>query len=196
MLEIRSNGSKFAGDKPDTIEKLVSVLENYPLNPEFENRGDFIIQTMEYLNPELTEKYKNCTHFFGNFETISHVFAIITDEAEIIEKLTTAIEANQKSPEYLKIKEAKSEQIAAEKRRRDEEAKLMSMMKKKFRYSLKKTGIPHTKINCDVCKQPVDKVYYQEKERLCFCGTTGVQRWIKGFLLLGHKECLKGLRRA
>lgn len=89
MLRVNSNGSKFAGEKPDTIEKLIEVLANHPLDRRFEDNGNFI---MSYND--------NCTKFFGNFYTLSHVFNIVTDEADVIEQLTTAIKTNLQRPDY------------------------------------------------------------------------------------------------
>lgn len=43
MLKIISNGSKWAGEQPDSIEQLIKVLEQYPLDPTFEKYGNFIV---------------------------------------------------------------------------------------------------------------------------------------------------------
>lgn len=88
MLEVISNGSKWAGEKPDTIEDLLNVLDKYVLDPTFESYGNFII------------KSNNSVKFFGNFLTLSHVFNIVTDELEIINKLSHAINQNQERSEY------------------------------------------------------------------------------------------------
>ena len=104
MLEICSNGSKWAGQKPDTIEELIKVLNTYTLDPSFEKYGNFINNNPQWLKPEYNEKYKGCIKFFGNFAEYSHVFYIITDEPEIIEILTVAINKNKETEEYKKIK--------------------------------------------------------------------------------------------
>jgi hypothetical protein len=89
MINIMSNGSKWMGENPDTIEKLCEVLKNYPLDRTFEDYGNFII----------TDGVT--TTFFGNFLNLSHVFNIITDEIEIIELLTGLILENRKRTDYL-----------------------------------------------------------------------------------------------
>lgn len=100
MIEILSNGSKWYGQKPDTLEQLIDVLGEYALDPTFEKYGNFV---MEYKPLKWTEKnsqYKGCASFFGNFYSLSHVFRIITDELEIIERITAAIRANQHTEAY------------------------------------------------------------------------------------------------
>jgi hypothetical protein len=42
MLLIISNGSKWAGEKPDTIDDLLNVLNKYTLDPNFEKYGNFV----------------------------------------------------------------------------------------------------------------------------------------------------------
>jgi hypothetical protein len=104
MLEIISNGSKWAGQKLDTIEELLNVLNKYSLDPSFEQHGNFVNNNPQWIKPEAKEKYKGCTKFFGNFATYSHVFDIITDEPEVIEALTEAIKRNTETEEYKKHK--------------------------------------------------------------------------------------------
>ena len=124
---IRSNGSKWAGEAPDTIETLLDVLEGrahrfapnaerrFALDPTFEEYGNFV--------------YTDCgldgctlTHFFGNFHELSHVFNIDTDDAALIERLTVAIRANQAWPEYAAAKVANAEREAARVRRDEQHA--------------------------------------------------------------------------
>jgi len=100
MLEIQSNGSKWNGQEPDSINELIQVLNNYSLDPTFEDYGNFVNNNPEWLKKEATEKYQGCTKFFGNFSPISHVFNIITDDAEIIEALTEAINNNKSTEDY------------------------------------------------------------------------------------------------
>lgn len=108
MLEITSNGSKWAGEKPDTIEQLLEALENNALDRTFENYGNFIIKcTPEYWEENSRQGFMRgmkhligTTHFFGNFYSLSHVFNIRTDEPDIVSKLTKAIRANQQRPDY------------------------------------------------------------------------------------------------
>jgi len=80
--EIISNGSTWLGEDPASVEELLQVLGKWQLDRErFE---DCFIETME----------DGRTKFFGNFLRISHVFRIITDDAQTIDQLTQAITAN------------------------------------------------------------------------------------------------------
>ena len=38
---IHSNGSKWAGEKPDSVETLEKMIRTYPLDKRFENTGNF-----------------------------------------------------------------------------------------------------------------------------------------------------------
>lgn len=95
---INSNGSKWYGQEPDTIEDLLQALEKYPLDRRFEAYGNFIMREPEMVDGS---RMTGLTRFWGNFYTASHVFCIDTDEPEVIEKLTKAIRANQQRPDYL-----------------------------------------------------------------------------------------------
>ena len=86
---IISNGSKWLGEPPDPIEKLLEVLASHPLNRVFERCGNFI-------GPSA-----GGTRFWGNFEGLSHVFDIETDDPDVIGRLTAAIRENQRRPDYL-----------------------------------------------------------------------------------------------
>lgn len=91
---IISNGSKWAGDSPDTIDDLLAVLGTHALDRTFEPEqfGNFIFQH---------DKQPGITCFFGNFAELSHVFNIDTDDQNVIDLLTAAIRANQQRPDYL-----------------------------------------------------------------------------------------------
>lgn len=97
MINIRSNGSTWAGEELDTIEALLATLASEPLDRRFEDCGNFVI-----TDPELVDGtvMVGITNFFGNFLTVSHVFNIDTDDAELISTLTAAILANQERPDY------------------------------------------------------------------------------------------------
>ncbi len=70
---IQSNGSKWAGQAPDPIEALIDRLATYTL-------ADFSSWTQN------TETRHHC--FFGNFDGVSAVFSIDTDEPAVIEALS------------------------------------------------------------------------------------------------------------
>lgn len=98
----------------ETVDELIEKFNQYILDPTFENYGNFVIKSPNFpKNPELTEKYKTWTHFFGNFFDYSNAFNIFTDEPDIIERLTKAIRKNQNKNEY---KKAKSEIEESERR--------------------------------------------------------------------------------
>lgn len=43
MTHIQSNGSKWAGDPPDSIDVLCEVLTMHPLDRTFEDFGNFVL---------------------------------------------------------------------------------------------------------------------------------------------------------
>lgn len=104
---ITSNGSKWAGQSPDSIEVLLEVLTREPLDPTFEEYGNFISENPcravpgklygEWVDGPLLFPGRQVTRFFGNFHKLSHVFNIDTDEPDVIEPLTVAIRANQQT---------------------------------------------------------------------------------------------------
>jgi len=117
MLEIISNGSKWAGQQPDSIDVLVETLKQYTLDPTFEEYGNFVCHNPHWIKKESNEIYKGCTKIHGNFYTLSHVFDIITDDKEIIVQLETLIRNNQQTEAY---KQAKIELEEREKRKQEE----------------------------------------------------------------------------
>ena len=123
MINIQSNGSRGASSAPASIDELVQVLEKSPLDANFEQYGNFIMpaQNSEYSgrknsegNPEVINtgpmfpEAPDALVFWGNFLEVSHVFNIATDEENVIERLTTAIRANQASPAYIAQKKQAS----------------------------------------------------------------------------------------
>jgi hypothetical protein len=92
-LRIESNGSKWAGDSPDTVEQLLAVLDREPLNPSFEEYGNFY-----YFVPELGR-----WRVWGNFYLLSHVFRI-DGTPEALAPIVEAIRRNQQRPDYLEAK--------------------------------------------------------------------------------------------
>lgn len=105
MLEIRSNGSKWYGQTPDTIEQLLEVLKTYTLDPTFEKYGNFIYPYVPYRGwNDKNQVYKGCTLISGNFYTLSHVFSIITDDLVLMERITAAIRDNQQTEDYQQAK--------------------------------------------------------------------------------------------
>jgi hypothetical protein len=89
-MNIISNGSKWLGQAPDSVEDLLSVLAIEPLNPVFESYGNFV------LSDEMPVGTVRC---WGNFANVSHVFQIEGTEAEM-RPVIDAIRANQDTEAY------------------------------------------------------------------------------------------------
>ena len=107
MTRNDSNGSKWAGQAPDSVEDLVAVLAENPLDPKFEGYGNFAypLDVPEcWDNPEAYKQYSGQVRFFGNFAELSHGFNITSDEPETIRKLIEAIRKNQASAEYQRVR--------------------------------------------------------------------------------------------
>jgi hypothetical protein len=96
---IHSNGSKWAGEAPDSIEKLLEVLGTHVLDRRFEGPEPTTFVEVSKVG----EKWAvpGTTRFFGNFLELSHVFSIDTDESYVIAKLKAAIEINMARADYL-----------------------------------------------------------------------------------------------
>src|SRR5690554_5495748 len=100
MIKINHNGSKWAGQAPDSIQTLLQTLEQYPLDPTFEDYGNFIHPFVPTQWTEKNEQYRGCTSISGNFYSLSHSFSIITDDQALIELLTVAVQSNQSRTDY------------------------------------------------------------------------------------------------
>lgn len=85
---IHSNGSKWLGEKPDSLEILEQRLKEYPLDKTFEKYGNFV------------HWRKNVGYFWGNFATISHVFDIETTDIKIFRRIKRLIRKNQQRSDY------------------------------------------------------------------------------------------------
>lgn len=107
FIYIASNGSKWAGQEPDDIDKLLEVLSKHPLdiarfggfyelnpctatyNPEYPASSD-----TKWIDGPRLFPVEGVVRFHGNFRGISHVFSIDTNHAETIKSLVAAIAAN------------------------------------------------------------------------------------------------------
>ena len=91
---INSNGSKWAGEEPDTIEKLIEVLGTHRLDLERFAAHGFIAFTESngYGNRDFEQ---HSVRIIGNFLDISHVFNI-EGVYENLRPLINAIEDNIK----------------------------------------------------------------------------------------------------
>jgi hypothetical protein len=92
---IHSNG----GGNAQPIEALFARLTSDPLDRTFEHYGDFVLEPVDMKGRPMGEA--GSVLFWGNFLTYSHVFSVITNDADLIERLTAAIRANQQRSDYL-----------------------------------------------------------------------------------------------
>jgi hypothetical protein len=99
---IISNGSRWFGEEPATIDELVEILKVATLEDRFfgkyQDRREEEPKTF-VLCP--ISKKEGTYWFFGNFEENSHVFNIETNDAAVIAKLRAAIMANKGWKQYI-----------------------------------------------------------------------------------------------
>ncbi len=88
-MQVHSNGSKWAGEEPDSLETLIEVLRDPAciLDPVFEVYGGFV------------EVSDGVMRAFGNFANVSHVFRIDGSPAELNE-VREAIREHRRSDRY------------------------------------------------------------------------------------------------
>lgn len=84
----------------DTEENILQDLAAHILDPAFELYGDFVNPSPEWLNPENAAKYAGCTMIFGNFLDYTHAFRLVTDDASLIARISSAVQRNKSRPEY------------------------------------------------------------------------------------------------
>lgn len=84
----------------DTEENILQDLAAHTLDPTFELYGDFVNPSPEWLNPENAAKYAGCTMIFGNFLDYTHAFRLVTDDASLIARISSAVQRNKSRPEY------------------------------------------------------------------------------------------------
>ena len=89
LTVIEANGSKWAGEEPDPVEKLFEMLEREVLDPTFEKYGNFVDLDPIGLNGKPLYP-SGTTHFWGNFYTYSHVFDIASDDPKLVGPDATA----------------------------------------------------------------------------------------------------------
>lgn len=88
---IECNGSRWYGEDAGPVDHLFGALAEHPLARRFEVYGNFIFPPGPGGHVE----------FWGNFYAVSHVFHVITRDAALIERLTSAIRENQQRLDYL-----------------------------------------------------------------------------------------------
>ena len=89
MTRIRSNGSKWAGERADPVGRLFVRLGVHTLDPMFEEYGNF-----RFKSP------RGSVRVWGNFFDVSAVFDVETDDPALGRRLLRAIRANQRTPAY------------------------------------------------------------------------------------------------
>ena len=107
---IHSNGSKWAGEEPDSIDRLIEVLAEHTIEERF--FGPFTVreETEDGESKDVTHYHcpikmgswprEGYVRFFGNFEKLSHVFRIDTNDPDVVLKLVDAIKANEGWKKY------------------------------------------------------------------------------------------------
>lgn len=95
-LRVRNIGSHMAGEKSNTIPDLMKMLQQHPLNPLFEDYGNFCYK----LDPTDAKRIGCLYHLFGNFYDYSFGFDISADTKADTLKLCCAIRENQRQPDY------------------------------------------------------------------------------------------------
>lgn len=65
----------------------------------------------------------------------------------------------------------------------------------RYRYRLSNTGSGSYRYGpCEICKKPASEVYLQIEKRL-YTRPDGTEGWTHNRTLVGHKECLMGIRK-
>ncbi len=116
QILVVSNGSQWNGGEPATVGELLELLKKEPLDPTFEDYGNFADNCPISCKTDKPMLPAGWWSFWGNFHNVSHVFKIVTNDAEAIHDLRQAILANQASPGYKQARLAiqqRSKQFAA-----------------------------------------------------------------------------------
>lgn len=112
FIYIMSNGSRWAGEEPDTVANLCEVLKTEPLDVRMFKSGFYSTGPLcdakanpawsyqsaggvaRWLDGERLYRADGVVRFFGNFANLSHVFNIDTNHAPTIAALRELIDAN------------------------------------------------------------------------------------------------------
>lgn len=86
---IHSNGSKWAGETPNSLAQLLIMLDSEPLDPAFLRYG-------------FRELYKGEAHYLGNFANLSNVFHVsCTPGGSADRLLQEAVTKNLLRPDFI-----------------------------------------------------------------------------------------------
>jgi hypothetical protein len=99
------NGSKHAGQEPDSVDVLLALLSREPLEPRHELIGGGFVHAG--LSAELTAHYgvaaRGAIMYTGNFRNVSHAFSVVTDEKDLQDRLSAAVTENMNRPDYRRL---------------------------------------------------------------------------------------------
>ncbi len=91
---------------PIDIARLKDLLRTEPLDPTFEEYGNFIVRLPLLVGGKRAYPDNvHMVHFFGNFANYSFVFGFDTDEQMLIDELEALILANKESAAYQEAKD-------------------------------------------------------------------------------------------
>lgn len=131
---IRSNGSKWSGEEPDSIDALIELLGREALDRRFESDlGAGADAFISVCQPDEKWDAPGTACFSGNFFNLSHVFDIRTTDPVLIERFTAAINANVIRPDYASQQDHIQRRTDEEARRRANDAKRDAEAKRQAR---------------------------------------------------------------
>jgi hypothetical protein len=93
--QIQWNGSKRAGQAPDSVDVLEERLLTFTLDPRFERHGNFVRKIG-----------RGRVRVHGNFHTLAAPFSIETSDRDLIRRLVTLIRDNQNTQLYRRARTA------------------------------------------------------------------------------------------
>ena len=91
---IISNGSRMASESRATIDELIEVLKEDPLDLTFMRYGGFVDCCPVAASSRIPLYPDGYEMFWGNFIKVSHVFHIVTNDPEVIAALHAGISVN------------------------------------------------------------------------------------------------------
>ena len=81
---IHYNGSKWNGQEPDSVDRLIEMLSHHPIGAWFFKEG------VGHMAPD-SDLGRGTIRYFGNFEDVSHAFCIETNDADVIRRMNAAV---------------------------------------------------------------------------------------------------------
>ena len=99
---VLSNGHLRTETADAAIDALIEILRDHPLNRLFEKYGDFVERDARNLRGEWLEGVENAVSFFGNFFDRSHIFSIVSNDPDHVDRLCAAIAAKRQRADYLR----------------------------------------------------------------------------------------------